>query len=129
MPLFGLPMIAGLGGRMGAAGFGASPAAAGGLAARGVGGSLLAGTASAANPVGATDEDGFWTKFGDWIKGDEEGSPLSALADFGDIMSERNFAQVQQIPHPVPGGAPITNPGLFGLQDLVAQANRGGWGR
>ena len=127
MPFF-LPAIAGLLGGSAAAGGAAAGAAAagGGVTALGAGGSMLAGAgASGAGAAGG----GFWTKFGDWLGGDEQGSPMSALADFGDAMDRRNFAEVQQIPHPVPGGAPNTNPGLFGLQDLVAQSNRGGWGR
>ena len=112
----------------------AAPAltAGAGAAAMGVGGSALAGASSAGAPAAA---EGFsWSKFGDkfsqYAGGDDSGdSPLRGLADFGDIMDQRNMQPVQSIPHQVPGGAPITNPGLFGLQNLTANLNRGGWGR
>lgn len=126
-------------GAAGAAGAGAGAAGAGG--ALGSLGSALPAAAGSAiqipyqagmQPGAAAAGDGFsWSKFGDWMGGDKETgeSPLSGLSDFGDAMSQRNMQQLQQIPHPVPGGAPNTNPGLFGLQDLIANMNRGGWGR
>ena len=130
MPFF-MPAIAAMLGGGAAAGAGAGAAAGGGLASMGAGGSMLAGAGASAAGAAGSAGGGFWSKFGDWMGGDEKTgeSPLSGLADFGDAMDRRNYAQVQQIPHPVPGGAPNTNPGLFGLQDLVAQSNRGGWGR
>lgn len=83
----------------------------------------------AQQPQQPQQERGFWDRFGDYLGGADGDSPLTGLADFGDIMDRRNMQPVQSIPHPVPPGRPIENQGLFGLRELVASSNRGGWGR
>ena len=144
-----LGSLFGGGAAAGAAGAGAAGGSGlfGGLLSSILGGGMSGGGAGAPAPPsiqmpyragmqpgagGAAASGGnLWDKRGTFMGGSEGGgpSPASAAADLVGSLGASPVGSMRSFQHPVPGGSPNTNPGLFGLNELTAAAGRGGWGR
>jgi len=90
-------------------------------------------------PGGGGGGDGLWGSLGSFMMSqDEEGnSPSSSLMGAGmnaisripDRVSDSRTGPIGVMQHPVQGGVASQNPGLFGLNQLIAGSSQGGWGR
>jgi len=79
----------------------------------------------------ASGGDGFWNNLGTYMQGEEGqggSSPARGLGHMFEGISDSKTGPIQSVPHPVSSAAPNVNRGLFGLENLIANANRGGWG-
>lgn len=152
------PALLGMMGGMGGAGAGAAGAAGGsglfgGLLSSILGGAMQGGSGGGGqgSPIqipyqqgmqpggGANPSSSFWSGLssammdgnegGDSLTGSLTKAGLNTLASVPGAISDSRTGPITNVQHQVPGGVQMQNPGLFGLNQLIAGSAQGGWGR